>query len=134
MTESPDQEPENPNEHGTSEHIGYRVEARYMGNTPIAIGPQLFDTRWRQVEFRDDAPVGIPRHPRYHRELIEHHLYNYEAAQALRWWIVAVVAAMDHMPSMFFETRLIQHSLKSSYTIDAGTPVDELTYRDTLNR
>jgi hypothetical protein len=96
--------------------IGYTVEARYNYHTPIQLGNQLFDERWREVRFEDGHGVGIPNSPSDHK-LLKSGLRGYAAAQALRWWVHA--AADADMSYFCLETRLVKHELKYNQSVEA---------------
>jgi hypothetical protein len=100
--------------HSGSE-TAYSVEARYNYISPAKIGKQLFDNRWRTVEF-DASSVGVPRAPSYQRETLNSGLLSYSAAQALRWWLHALA---DYEGHSCIETRLIKHKISFSMEIVA---------------
>lgn len=105
---------ERSNSSGT--RTGYTVEARYSYIEAISIAGQIFDTRWKHVSFEENSTGGIPS-PVWCRELREHGLYTYIVAQALRWWFHAVADANG--PSMCLETRLVEHCLKTTHSVEA---------------
>ena len=93
----------------------YGVEARYAYPEPRIICGQVFDNRWRQVYFKEAAGgVPINNSQQCPRAALDG-LYNYEAAQALRWWFHAQAAADTFGSSICLETRLVEHKIKYTY-------------------
>ncbi len=88
----------------------YSVEARYNYHESKKIGDQIFDNRWRRVIF-DTGPIGIPIAVVRHAELKNYSLFNYSAAQALRWWLHA--KADVTMDGFCLETKLVKHEIQS---------------------
>jgi len=88
----------------------YSVEARYNYHEPKKIGEQIFDNRWRRVVY-DTGPIGIPISCLHHAELKNYHLFNYSAAQALRWWLHATADAT--ISGICLETKLVKHDIQS---------------------
>lgn len=79
------------------------------------------DTRWHRVSFPESV-VGVPA-GRGYEKFIQHGLYGYPAAQALRWWFLAEqqkrgIGAMD--------TRLIKMEFKYTHSAKAVQVVDPL--------
>lgn len=101
--------------HCNGEERGYSVEARYNYTHPVQLGGQLFDNRWRQVEFKESA-IGVPPHGCFSRKLKECGLLGYAAAQALRWWLHAAADAAHG--GMCLETRIISHKITYSHKIE----------------
>jgi hypothetical protein len=90
---------------------GYTVEARVDWLCPVQIGTQLFDNRWRGVKY-DKGVIGVPSADPYQKYVIEHGMFSYAAAQALRWWLIASAEATK--TEVGLETRLMKHRI--SYT------------------
>ena len=99
---------------------GYSVEARYSGGEPKALGKQIFDNRWRTVQYDTGPTIGIPVSRHAERQLTERCLYNYSAAQALRWWLHANADAT--FDGICLESKLIKHEIK---TVSECTAVSE---------
>lgn len=99
---------EHSNQEGTTH--GYTVEAR-NGGGPVTVGDQIFDGEWRRVGFTKSAG-GIPDDPM----LSQYRLHSYTAAEALRWWFLAV-CHRDFRICM--ETRLVTHQVKYKWTVTA---------------
>ena len=99
------------NEGGTT--IGYKVMARYCGNDPKEIAGQIFDERWRVVQF-EEGQIGVPSvSPLHARHLLRYNLKGYSAAQALRWWLHAVADNTEiGMSGMMLETKLVKHKIE----------------------
>lgn len=102
---------------GTSTTRGYTVEARTTGGIPPQIVEgKAIDNQWRQLDFSTSATIGVPAHSRWDHGLAAAHLYTEEAAEALRWWWLAERGMTGRI---FFETRLVEHSVTFSYTCTA---------------
>jgi hypothetical protein len=103
-------------------NVGFAVEARMQGTTPEQLAGQLFDNRWRRVEYVEvDPPFrGIPS--TRHGMLRECGLYSHSAAQALRWWLHA--QADVEFKGIGLETRLIQHKVTFKVEWQAEEAVD----------
>jgi hypothetical protein len=86
------------------------VEARST-RSPRQVNNQIFDGEWRRVKF-DQHPMGVPATARGSRYTAEAQMLSYPAAQALRWWIHAVLES-DYN-NLCFETRLVKHVIKYS--------------------
>lgn len=96
---------------GNGTLVGYSVEARSTFTSPTSINGQLFDERWAHVRFNDNSPIGVPRGPIWSIQwLAICGLYDYPAAQALRWWFHA---SAEH--NLCIETRIVKHNIKYSY-------------------
>lgn len=96
----------------------YSVEARYNNHSPIVIGGQVFDNRWRAVKF-DKSPIGVPDEKSFHRHAEEYGLHGYAAAQALRWWLHAAADAERIGGSLCLESRLVKHTISYSQKVVA---------------
>lgn len=104
---------------GSGTEIGYTVEAKYDYLCPAEISGQLFDNRWRAVNF-EKSKIGVPScAPSYQRHLLENGLLSFSAAQALRWWFIAEVEASNHGFSLCWATRLIEHRVTFSHKVEA---------------
>ena len=109
---------------GSATLTGYTIEARFHVREPEKIGRQIYDKEWRQVEF-DKSVIGVPMSNIYHRELLEHGLFSYSAAQALRWWFhtQAEIECVGGAPGL--QTRLVQHRLTYTNEVKAIGVVDD---------
>lgn len=98
-----------------SEHSGrdvaYTVEARYAFQSPVQIGGQMFDNRWRKVEF-EKGTHGVPPRKSWGGVAERYDMLGYSQAQALRWWLHA--EADTTMSGICLETRLIKHEISYS--------------------
>ena len=93
----------------SGEDSAYTVEARYAYPQPVEIAGQIFDNRWRQVQFTQ-GPICVPGESfARHRELFG--MLGYAQAQALRWWLHAEAGTLK---GICLETRLIKHKIKYS--------------------
>ena len=115
---------ENRQSQGSSTRPGYTVEARLDLLSPVNIGRQTFDKKWRQVEF-DQSAIRVPMSHVHHRELLEHGLFSYAAAQALRWWFHAQAEIECFGASHGLQTRLVLHQLTLEHEISAIGVVDD---------
>ena len=111
-----------PHSQHNSTHKGYTVEARFDYRAPCMIAGQLFDSRWRQVSVTE-SPIGISSG---HQDLLQHGLYGYELAQALRWWLHA--QAKIENSDFCLLTRLVEHEMVSQITITATRAIEETGY------
>lgn len=112
---------------GSGTETAYTVEARYNYPDPSMIGVQIFDNKWRTVNF-DKSQIGIPQCSDYAKYTKEHGMYGYQAAQALRWWFVAA-ASMIHK-DICLETRIVKHVIEHSYSITAVSAHDLIGNED----
>jgi len=122
--------PEFPDECGRhhSTTTGYDVEAMHDSDGPRMIGGQLFDNRWRKVSFAQvQPPFGVPATKPFTAELVTHGLYDYEAAQALRWWFHAV--ANHEGKEYCLKTRLVAHTVVRETVVTAVKAVCEEQYQ-----
>lgn len=98
---------------GNGTDIGWSVEARLAYYNPQAVAGLLLDDRWQTVSF-PEGRIGVPRSSRYSLPWFAAcGLYDYAAAQALRWWFIAQAEAEGG--AICLETRLIKHQMKYSY-------------------
>lgn len=93
----------------------WSVEGRCIGSEPGRFGGQLFDNRWRRVEFQRGDGFGVPDGPSFYVASRALRLYGYSAAQALRWWLHAT-ADVDILGAFGLETRLVRHTIRCSYS------------------
>jgi len=94
---------------------GYSVMARYNYHAPTEIAGQMFDNRWRTVNFAETR-VGVPTGPSWNRAQYHAcHVIGYSAAQALRWWLHAIADSAPEMIGLCLETKIISHEIKYSY-------------------
>lgn len=99
---------------GSGSDVGWSVEARFAYYEPMTIAGMMLDDRWRTIYFNESSPIGVPRGSRHATPLLQQcGLYDYAAAQALRWWFIAQARVTnDHF---CVETRLIEHSIEYNY-------------------
>ena len=99
----------------------YTVEARSM-NQPMQCNGVLLGHEWHRMHFRE-APLnlGVPRGSRYEIGLLDElDMLDYQAAQALRWWLHAQAYAEPIGASPYaLETRLVEHEVKYSFQVKA---------------
>lgn len=103
---------------GSSTSMGYTVEARFFMRESEKIRQKIYDEQWRQVEF-DLSANSIPMSPVHHRELLEHGLFSYAAAQALRWWFHAQAEIECAGGAPGLQTRLVEHRLTLAHEVAA---------------
>lgn len=103
---------------------GWSVEARYIFPEAKEFGKQIFDSRWRQVDFFQ-SPIGVPSTTMLHRHASSMGLLPYQSAQALRWWFLAELER-ECMGSLCMETRLVRHTVKYSLSCEAVSAHDNL--------
>lgn len=108
---------------GSSTETAYTVEARYNFTSPAKIGKQIFDDRWRRVDF-EPSQIGVPAAPLLSHRTLEHGMLGYQAAQALRWWLHAAAEAESVMGGLCLESRLMKHTIKTTYEISEGAPCE----------
>lgn len=108
---------------GSGGLVAYSVEARYAYPEPKIFAGNLLDSRWRTVHFdKVQPPFGVPAGGRYHQPMLYYTgLYEYQAAQALRWWFLA--AAHAEFSCGCIETRLIEHKIEYSFKSTATKAV-----------
>lgn len=107
---------------GSGGIVAYAVEARLAYYTPRQVAGMLLDTRWRKVEFAETTPFGVPNGHSYNSPWLRMTgLFEYQAAQALRWWFLA--QAEVEFSCGCVETRLIEHEINYSYTSTAKKAV-----------
>ena len=102
---------------GSGTEIAYTVEARYNYHDPKQFCGQIFDKQWRQVQFKQ-GEFGVPSCAPFHRHTIEHGMFGYAAAQALRWWVHATAEA-ETSGGLCLETRVVSHKISYSHKIEA---------------
>ncbi len=96
---------------------GYMVFARHTSDHPVKLGDQIFDNRWRRVNFKE-GEFGVPIACAYNMpDFAKHGLLGYSAAQALRWWFQA--SADVHFDGMCLETKLVEHELITTHECNA---------------
>ncbi len=98
---------------------GYTVEARFVGDKPVELSGQLFDNRWRQVDFVE-SKIGVPAAPQYllHDFRLKG-LLGYSSAQALRWWMHAAADNNSPFGGLCLETKLVKHQLLTTSKCEA---------------
>lgn len=104
---------------GSGLEDGWSVEARFTYHEPRQFGKQIFDQRWKSVQFDQVVPpIGVPSGPPSVLGIRDAcGLYGYQAAQALRWWFHANAAA--RWQDGCLETRLVKHLLKYEFSSTA---------------
>jgi hypothetical protein len=95
---------------------GYEVEARVDG-PPRQLGKYLLDEKWRAIQFEPSA-TGVPSQSSAEPWLSYCGLMRYEAAQALRWWLMAEAV-------WGVQTRLVKHCVQYNMKQIKGEPEDE---------
>lgn len=108
----------------SGEEDGWAVEARYVYPVPIKLGDQIFDNRWRTVDFRR-SPIGVPSSDIMHVHAASMGLLPYISAQALRWCFLAEINR-DGFGGLCMETRLVKHRVKYSVSAEAVSAHDNL--------
>lgn len=104
---------------------GYHVEARLSHGKPRAVGRNMLDGEWRQVDFDETLPgFGVPAYDRLDVGCFIFYLLSYEAAQALRWWFAAHAG-------YGVETRLVKHRIEYAAKQFIVGPQDEVLDRMT---
>ena len=103
---------------GHSTTSAYTVEARASCGDPKQIGSQIFDSKWRRVAYEKGA-IGVPPCSILRKEVAEHGMLGYSAAQALRWWLHANADVSEMLGGLCLETRLIKHILETTHSIKA---------------
>jgi hypothetical protein len=106
----------------------YTIEVRHTGREPVDSGCGiLLDDRWRKVFPNKEGDCGVPNIPsfgKYSAHLCDdHNLLTYAAAQALRWWFIAIAESNDI--SHYIETRLVQHQIEEKVSVEELGIVDE---------
>lgn len=102
---------------GTS--IGYSVEVRYNFPDPAIINGMLLSKTWKKVHFdKVQPPFGVPNAKPWNSALFGMlDLYDYCAAQALRWWFHA--NADQGVGAMCLESRIVAHKITYSQSEEA---------------
>lgn len=114
---------EGPSQSGTGLK-GYSVMARHNYHDPLKIAGQIFDNRWRTVNFVE-SNVGVPSGPlMYQAQYQACQVVGYSAAQALRWWLHAIADSGLLMGGLCLETKIINHEIKYSYECVAVSESD----------
>ncbi len=103
---------------------GWTVEARYVYPEPKVLGKQIFDNRWRAVDFQT-SPIGIPACNFSNRFGLHLGLLPYESAQALRWWFIAQINE-DGAGALCMETRIVKHRVEYTLSSKAVSSHDNL--------
>ena len=101
--------------------IGYTVEVRFIGHKPEIINGMVLGKEWQRAKFETVTPPipGVPNARPWHSALFTIvGLYDYSAAQALRWWFHANADASG-FGSMCLESRIVAHSVKYSMSAEA---------------
>lgn len=94
---------------------GWTVEARLAYHEPRIVAGMPLDDRWRIVHFNDKSPIGVPRASPW-SVLHLCSLYEYAAAQALRWWFIAEAQRSEIGGALCLQTRLCSHRVEYSYS------------------
>jgi hypothetical protein len=126
MTAIPDEFPHSSGS-GQATETAYTVEARCLDH-PMQVAGKLFGHQWTRVAF-DKTLRGVPDAPAYSVRTLEHGMFAYAAAQALRWWLHAQ-AEFERGFFTLLETRLVQHEIKTSHAITAVAAHDVISAAD----
>lgn len=103
---------------GSGSMQGYSVEARHNYPDPLTVGDQIFDIRWKPVRY-DKGHCGVPTRSGTPHDAGTYGVYDFAAAQALRWWLHAAAAVSKDFSGLCLETRLICHKIKFEYSVEA---------------
>jgi hypothetical protein len=116
---------------GSGKEVRYKIEVRTTYSQPSQIGGVLVDNIWRELRM-EESQCGVPVRRSFSGDA--HGTLNYEAAQALRWWFMAVAEA-EPLGSLCIETRLVAVQLSYSYSIEEIGLLQEIgtDYRRTLD-
>jgi hypothetical protein len=117
------QELPNAHKHGKGEgsQVGYFLEVRSSYMTPTVIDAKtVIDNVWRRWDIREgttpyglNVPLG-----RSDREMLQHGLMSYEAAQAHRWGLIAALEAQSLLGALCIETRLVKVQFHYTYRLE----------------
>lgn len=89
----------------------FSVEARMDFPDPKIVNGQLFDGKWRQIEFAT-AAVGVPNHLLGGENAKTMGRLSWSAANALRWWFHSQAG----FSSYCLQTRIVEYEYKESFT------------------
>lgn len=114
---------------GTTTALGYTVEVRTSYREPSLVCGVIVYATWRTLphETRKDGfgvPVGY-----FDKELSEHGLLGYHAAQTLRWWFMSTADAERSLGSLCLETRLRKHRLVLKHEVSELDVVEAMDCR-----
>lgn len=99
---------------GSGTFDAYSVEAMCDYGSAQEVGGQIFDNRWKRVDF-EPSKIGVPVGPSYQIAVLNQvHLLSYPAAQALRWWFHA--ACETFSSGLCMRSRIVQHRVIYSYS------------------
>lgn len=106
-------------QNGTS--TGYSIEVRTSAKQPTQIGTMLLGHEWQRLKVDQvQPPFGVPiARPWNERIFSMLGLYDYAAAQALRWWFHASAEATPYAGAMCLESRIIAHTVKYAISEEA---------------
>jgi hypothetical protein len=111
---------------GSGTLSGYSIEARSVFSRPQSVGDQIFDERWTTVHFAEHPIIGVPRGTPWNARWLDVcGLYDYAAAQALRWWFHANSAHM-----LCIETRIVKHEVTYTYSATRQSEHDIVNAED----
>ena len=102
-------------------NIGYTVEVRYTGHKPAIINDMVLGKEWQRPKFDAVQPPipGVPTARPWNAALFSMlGLYDYSAAEALRWWFHANADATG-IGAMCVESRIVAHRVKYSMSEEA---------------
>jgi hypothetical protein len=104
---------------GTSE--GYSIEVRYTGHRPQEVCGMILGKEWQPLKvLQTQQPFGVPiARPWNERIFGMLGLYDYAAAQAMRWWFHANAEATPAAGAMGVESRLVAHKVQFSVSEEA---------------
>ena len=107
------------------QQIGYKVEARLTSTHPKEFGGQVWDDRWRRIQFKEH-PIGVPRGNILDHQAQQLGFHSYYSAQALRWWFLTELEK-ECLGSLCWETRLVKHKITYKVDSEALEAVETLT-------
>lgn len=115
---------------GSGTAPAYTIEARCTSR-PKKVGDIILDKEWRNIDFtRGNYGVPLSRFNRYIYEQCG--MFNYQAAQALRWWFHAELEN-EPLGGLCIDTRLVKHLIKYSYSAEAIGQHDIVDGKDRSN-
>lgn len=125
----PSEFPKKGSNHNGTEHA-YTIEARSMFNEPQVFGKQIFDQRWKRVQFDQVAPpFGVPAGHSMVADRLG--LHSYPAAQALRWWFHANAHAT--FSGICLESRIVKHAVSYTFSEEAVSAHEVISGEDRSN-
>lgn len=103
--------------------IGYTVEVRYSYHQPQMVAGMLLGKEWQRLSVEKAMPpFGVPISAPWNSAIFGMlGLYDYPAAQALRWWFHANAHA-GSLGAICLESRIVAHRVRYSMSEE---PVSE---------